>query len=246
MAAPTVPKGSRSARPHPSRPTLTHQDVVDAALKLIDSDGLENFTMRALAKTMGVYPTALYYHVGSKAQLLAAVATRVFDEVVLPDEHRLGWERWLTEVAELCRKAMHRHPEIAQMAGNQMVVSTTCMPMVERIVGVLERTGFVGPDLVHAYNALLGFILGWTALELSAEPSGVESDWKSELSQELRGLDPNAYPALNRNMAGLENNAFMARYDSGRTHPMDDSFQASMRILLAGLRAQLSESGHAQ
>lgn len=241
MAASPQSRTSRTAPPGPARTPLSQQDVVDAALKLIDTDGLENFTMRALAKAMGVYPAALYWHAGSKPLLLAAVSTRVFDEVVLPNEHQLSWDQWLTEVVELCRAAMHRHPEIAQVAGSQMVVSATAMPMVERIVGVLERAGFAGRELVHAYNALVGFILGWTSLELSAEPSTVDAGWKEEFSQQLRSLDANAYPALNRHMAWLENHAFMTRYDSGRTNPMDDSFHASWQILLDGLRAQLAE-----
>ncbi len=242
VTAPAGKGSSRSARKKPDRRPLSHQDIVDAALKLIDSEGLENLTMRSLAHTMGVYPATLYWHAGSKAELIAAAAGRVFDEVVLPDEHQTGWEEWLEKVANRCRVAMHRHPEIARIAGSQMVVSTTALPMVERIVGVLERTGFTGPALVHAYNALTGFILGWTTLELSAEPSGVDISWKDEFAGQLHALDANAYPSLKRNMKRMDNHAFMTRYDSGRTHPMDDSFQAALKILVAGLRSQLAST----
>jgi AcrR family transcriptional regulator len=239
----TAPAGkgrSRPARKKADRRPLSHRDIVDAALKLIDSEGLENLTMRSLAQAMGVYPATLYWHAGSKAEVVAAVAGRVFDEVVLPDEHQVGWDEWLADVANRCRVAMHRHPEIARIAGSQMVVSTTALPMVERIVGVLERAGFTGADLVHAHNALTGFILGWTTLELSAEPSGVDVSWKDEFAGQLHALDANAYPSLKRNMQQMDNHAFMTRYDSGRTHPMDDSFQAALKILLAGLRFQLA------
>ena len=196
--------------------------------------------MRALADALGVYPTALYWHAGSKPLLLAAVSARLFDEIVLPDEHHMEWDEWLTEVAFLCRAVMHRHPEIARIAGSIMVITPTAMPVVERIVGVLERAGFANTELVHTYNALLGFVLGWTTLELSAEPSGVDLSWKEDFSHQLAALDPNAYPALSRNMALLENSAFMIRYDSGRSRPMVSSFSAALAILIAGLRTQVS------
>ncbi len=221
------------------RPPLSATDVVSAAFALIDRDGVEGFTMRALADAMGVYPTALYWHAGSKPLLLAAVSARLFDEVVLPDEHHMEWDAWLTEVAFLCRAVMHRHPEIARIAGSIMVVAPTAMTMVERIVGVLERAGLADGELVQAYNALIGLVLGWTTLELSAEPGGVDLSWKEEFSRQLAALDPNAYPALSRNMRLLENNAFMIRYDSGRSRPMVNSFTAALEILIAGLRTKM-------
>ena len=90
---------------------------------------------------------------------------------------------------------------------------------------------------------MLGFVLGWTTLELSAEPSGVDVSWKEDFSRQLGGLDPQAYPALNRNMALLENNAFMIRYDSGRTRPMVTSFTTAIDILIAGIRTTMHVQG---
>lgn len=222
-----------------SGPPLSEDDIVSAALRLIDARGLDRLTMRSLALDMGIYPTSLYWHAGSKAKLLASVASRVFEEVVLPDEHDLGWEEWLSEVARRVRTAMHRHPEIARVSGSLMVTSVIVMPIAERIVGVLERAGFRDSALVPAYNTYVGFMLGWTTLELSAEPTGEAGDWKSEFAAQLRNLEPNAYPALRRNMERLENQAFLTRYDSGRRRPMDDSFASALKVLVDGLRAQL-------
>lgn len=230
-------KGSREKTG--KRSALTRGDVIVATIALIDEAGIDGFTMRALADRLDVYPTALYWHAGSKSELLAAASSRVLDEVLLPDEHRMAWGEWINEVGHRCRAALHRHPEIAMIAGSQMVVTATAMPMVERLLGVLERAGFRETDLLDAYNTVIGYILGWTTLELSAEPAGVTEAWREEFSGRMRDLDPNAYPVVARNRETVENNAFMVRYESGRTRPMDRSFAAGLDAVLRGLAAQL-------
>ena len=227
----------RSRRPSRAQPRqLSRDEVLDAALRLVDTHGLEALTMRALAQDLGVFPTALYWHAGTKAQLVAAVSARVFDEVILPNEHELGWEDWLAEVARRWRAAMHRHPNLAPVIGSQLVVSTTALPFVERMVGVLERAGFAGDDLVDAYNGMTGFVVGWVTMELSSEPSDADEGWKGAYAEQLNALSQNSYPVLTRNMSLLENNAFMTRYDSGRARPMDRSFAFALDTFLRGLR----------
>lgn len=220
-------------------PALTRDDVIDAAVRFIDERGLEALTMRALGNELGVYPTTLYWHTGNKAQLIAAASARIFDEIVLPDERSTEWGEWLAMVARRCREAMHRHPNLAPIAGSQLVVSTSAMPFVERVIGVLEQAGFSGQGLVDAYNSVIGLVLGWVTTELSAEPRDVDPTWKDDFAGELRSLNPNSFPALNRNLALFENNAFMTRWDSGRIRPMERSFEAALDLLLRGLRSTL-------
>jgi AcrR family transcriptional regulator len=49
-----------------ARDTLTLEQIVDAAVELLDAEGLEGLNMRALGKRPGSAPTAVYWHVGSK------------------------------------------------------------------------------------------------------------------------------------------------------------------------------------
>ena len=49
---------------------LTRERIVEEAIALIDDEGLTGFSVRALARRLQVYPTALYWHVGgAKADL---------------------------------------------------------------------------------------------------------------------------------------------------------------------------------
>ena len=231
--------GPRNRARRGSREPLSREEVVDAAVRYADEHGLEALTMRALAKEMGVYPTALYWHVGSKPQLVAAASARVLDDIVLPSVHGMNWDVWLGEVAPLCRAAMHRHPNLVPIMGSQLAVSTTAVPFVERILGVLEGAGFTGAELVDVYNTVIGFVLGWVTLELSAPPSDAEAGWQKGFAAELRGIDPNTFPVLARNLPLLENNAFLTRWESGRDRPMDRSFDVALDVLVRGLHSKI-------
>lgn len=55
--------------------------MVDAALELLDRVGLPDLSMRRLGEELGVQPSALYWHVASKQELLAAVSGRILAPV---------------------------------------------------------------------------------------------------------------------------------------------------------------------
>jgi AcrR family transcriptional regulator len=59
--------------------SLTRPQIIDAARALLAEQGLAGLTMRRLAQSLEVAPGALYYHVPSKQDLLAAVAEQILD-----------------------------------------------------------------------------------------------------------------------------------------------------------------------
>src|SRR5260370_37217393 len=67
-------KTARRGRPAAAAPAaegLNKQRGVAAALALIDAQGVEAFSMRALAQALGGYPTALYWHVPKRDAVVA-------------------------------------------------------------------------------------------------------------------------------------------------------------------------------
>lgn len=75
--------------PWPARPAtggetaipLKHDEVVDAAVRILRTHGLADLTMRRLARELGVQPGALYWHVDNKQTLLVQVCERMLAEV---------------------------------------------------------------------------------------------------------------------------------------------------------------------
>lgn len=219
---------------------LSLETIVLAATEFIDERGLDALTMRALAERMQVYPTALYWYVGSKSRLIAIAAARLFTEVAVRPDDGISWQAWLRSTAWAIRDAMHAHPNLAPVVGSQLAVDlSSATDYLESLLGVLTKAGFSGEPLVHAGNAFNATVIGWVCVELSTEPaeSGRDAGWKSRFAERLEGLPGQQYPIINGLLPGIANRAVMLRWDSGASNPLTASFEFAVETMIAGLDA---------
>ena len=73
------------------RETLTREHIVSVSIDLLDAEGLEGLNMRALGRRLDSAATAVYWHVGSKDNLIALAGDQVWSEITLPDLDLAGW-----------------------------------------------------------------------------------------------------------------------------------------------------------
>ena len=125
---------------------LNADEVLDAALTLLGEVGLRGFTMRALAQRLGTYPATIYWHVGSRTDVLSAVGNRVLDEAMnaVPDAVTTPWDEWLRALGHAYRDAMKQHPTLAQVSITHFDPEVAVPDQLELVVGVLARAGFRG------------------------------------------------------------------------------------------------------
>ena len=130
-----------------TKPTLDAGTVLRAALELLDEVGLRGFTIRALAQRLETYPATIYWHVGSRTEVLTAVGDLVLLEAMaeLPDASSTPWEEWLAEFARAYRRAMLAHPTLAQIAVTHFDAEVVIPDLLERVVSVLSTAGFAAP-----------------------------------------------------------------------------------------------------
>src|SRR4051794_39854993 len=73
--------------------------IVDAAIRVMDADGLDALTMRRLGREMGADPTAMYRHFRSKDELLLAVCDRLLGSMLDALEPGDGWRSTLRDMS---------------------------------------------------------------------------------------------------------------------------------------------------
>lgn len=61
------------------RNTLTADQIVQATIALLDAEGLDGLNMRSLGKRLDAAPTAMYWHVKSKDNLVRLVTDEVWN-----------------------------------------------------------------------------------------------------------------------------------------------------------------------
>jgi AcrR family transcriptional regulator len=214
------------------RPAVTPAEIVAVALSIIDEDGFQALSMRGIATRIGVFPAALYWHVGNRAQLLALVCETVLARIELPPDD-LGWRDWLFTFGLRTRQVIGQHPRFAAYFVTNIQTSKRSLTIADRTLAALERGGFMGNDLVRAYNAVLGTIFGWTSGEFAAGDAA--ADAREAIESAVLGDHGETYTHIRRAWPLAANRTFMLRWESGTTSPMESSYELALTALLEGL-----------
>ena len=210
---------------------VTREVVLATALEIIDRDGVEALSMRRLAAALGRDPMILYRHAPGKAALLDGVVETVLAQLHV-DPAAPDWAGQLRSVARSYRALALAHPHVVPLLVTRPLATPlalrprgTLRPL-EDLLALLTHAGFSGPDALHVYRALFGFLNGHLLNELQEL---VENPDETEdlLRLGLHRLPLSEFPLL-RSLAHA-----LAAYD-GATE-----LESGLDILLTGLAATL-------
>jgi AcrR family transcriptional regulator len=133
------------------RTPLSRERIADAAMAIVDAEGLGGLNMRRLAEELGTGPASLYAHVSGKDELLQLLIDRVAGEVprIEPDPER--WQEQVKEYMRAVRKVLVAHRDLAGAALANIPTGPNAVAAMEGLLGIL-RAGEL-PDQVIAFAA---------------------------------------------------------------------------------------------
>jgi AcrR family transcriptional regulator len=211
---------------------ITRDVVLAAALQIIDADGADGLSMRRLARALGRDPMILYRHAPNKAALLDGVAETVLAQLTV-DSPDLDWAAQLRTIARDYRALALAHPNVVPLLVTRPLATPlalrprgTLRPL-EDILTLLTRAGFSGPDALHIYRALFGFLHGHVLNELQELVDNPE-ETDDLLRLGLHRLPIGEFPLL-RSLAPV-----LAAYDGAA------ELERGLDILLTGLTVTLT------
>ena len=235
-------KAKRPRHSAPGAPPLDRPTIVRSALALIDEEGLENFSLRNLSARLGVYPTALYWYVPTRNDLMAQIVALVLDSVQ-PVAKRRAWQNYLRDLFQNYRAAVRAHPNVAPLIGTQLVANINMdLAFVEQLLKALARSGLTGLALVAGYNSVVASLVGFIAQEFAPMPSDDPTAWQISVQQRLLAIDRTEYPTVAENLPLLSNRAFILRWQNGAEAPLDASFAAFVEVVISGLEALVAKT----
>src|ERR1700729_1450085 len=135
------PLRGRSTRDRPAKAPLSQEAVVDAALAILKSDGLEGVTMRRVAAALDTGAASLYVYVSGREGLLQAMLDRVTATIDLeaPDPSR--WRAQLHSLLLRMHQALVTHPGIAAMTLADSPSTEPILRLTENLLGILLAGG---------------------------------------------------------------------------------------------------------
>ncbi len=125
---------------------------------MIDREGAEAITMRALAERLGVTPMALYNHVDGKRDLLRAVADHVIAGAAFDGGHA-DWRDQIRHCFHTLRNLCLRHPGLPALLKLDGVAPASVFAPMHVALAALGKAGLDEADGLRTYFLLVGFTL---------------------------------------------------------------------------------------
>ncbi|CAJ1496528.1 TetR family transcriptional regulator [[Mycobacterium] kokjensenii] len=198
----------RRGRPPKTQAQLTRAAIREAALAVIDRDGIAALSMRSVAQLLGVDAKSLYHHVTDKDDLLDAVAEHLLGQLRVPAA--TGVLRTdLTALAHEFRRVTLAHPEAASLVLTRQLSTLSGLAPVEAILSVLRRAGADPEHAVHLVRVLVAGLIGILMREVSAGPTFGSSD-PADIAARQRALEDSGLPEVTAAAP------YLARFDSDR------------------------------
>ncbi|MFC4118050.1 TetR/AcrR family transcriptional regulator [Nonomuraea zeae] len=230
---------ARPQRPRREQPPLSREQIVSAALDLLDAEGVDALSMRKLGTRLNAGATSMYTHVANKDELLELVVDAVYGEVEVPAAADPdGWRAAITRFAHGMRAALLRHPWIVSVQGETGVayLGPNVLRQNEAILAVFEQGGFTLEAADQALNTVMAYVIGVSTSEAAwlttlARSGRSEQDWTASLwpAAEQAVQD---YPRLRK--------LYAARRDQNARATRDDEFGTGLECVLDGLAARFA------
>ena len=160
------------------------EQICQAALKIVDDEGLRELTMRRLADELGTGPASLYRHVSSRDDLLVEVADLVLGELEAPDP-ALHWREAVEQLARDLRRVLVGHRGLVVVSSNAPLLGPNAMRIRELFWSVMDREGCEAAFAVQTYSAVMHFVVCSAIFGAGAARKG-NTAWSGEANS---GLD---------------------------------------------------------
>ena len=221
-----MPRGAQDTRPR-----LTRERVLQAAVALADEAGIQALSMRKLGEQVGVEAMSLYKHVANKDDLLDGMVDSVFGEIELaPDEP--DWRIAMGDRATSVRSVLKRHAWAVPLMQSRTNPGPSTLSHLDALIGLLRAAGFSVILTAHALSVIDAYVYGF-AMQEKALPFDTEERSTEAIEDILAAMPEDEWPHL---VEFSREHVLKPGYDYGK------EFAWGLELVLDGLEVSLRRS----
>jgi len=147
-------------------PAHTVDQVVEAAVRLADAEGLAAVSMRRVATEIGAGAMSLYTYVANRDRLLDLMVDRVGAETTAVPITG-DWRADLLALAGTQRALMLAHPWLPAALPNRRLTGRNMLGYLENALAALAPTGLDGPTKMEVIALVTGLVASYVTGELA-------------------------------------------------------------------------------
>ena len=190
------------------------QRLIEAGRAFVESGGPDALSMRKVAAEVGVAPTAIYWHVGSREELLGAVLDAMIADLPRPAVRGRTPATRIASLARGMRSDALATSNMQQLARHLGRSAELFLPAQIALARELSAAGLHGTAAADAARAVLFVVGGFVLLEDSYRAAGPGVARNPEL---WRGVDdPAIDPELRAAMSRPTTPDALFEYTLGR------------------------------
>jgi AcrR family transcriptional regulator len=228
-------------RTRPRDRSLTQTDIVAAAMRVADAEGVDAVSMRRVARELHAGAMSLYWHVESKEDLQDLMLEQVEAEVQAP-EPTGDWRADLRVFAHNVRTAMLRHPWAMDFIGLRPPSGPNDARNADRLFAIFDGLGLDMATTIRLATTLAIYVNGAVQNEIR------EIRGEREMAQATAEMTPGELEALRgefeRRVRESGHYPHIVKLMDARIDPDDpatrgDRFEFGLGVMLDGIAAQL-------
>ena len=169
MAKPVVPADARRRR----RTTrtgvvLSHDLIVQTALRMLAEHGAAGLSARRLALALGADPSAIYRYFAGMDDLVLAIGDELVHRALREWEPGGDWREDLRSLGLRIHREYQAHPQAAVLTANRVSGREHEIAADEAVLGVLLRAGFAAGTAARVYHVFIDQTLAFAALDAAS------------------------------------------------------------------------------
>ncbi|WP_419994696.1 TetR/AcrR family transcriptional regulator [Streptomyces boninensis] len=185
---PPPPWGQPKKKSGPPRRTLSQAAIVDAAMRIVDAEGIDALSMRRVAQALDTGPASLYAHVRNKDELLQLLLDRAQAGLPRPEPDPERWQEQIKEVIRAARAQLAAHRDLAR-AADQVPLGPNSLINTETMLAVLRAGGLPPQTIAYAVDSLALYLVAVVVDDAAREQrmGHVAEPERSKLREEYTG-----------------------------------------------------------
>jgi AcrR family transcriptional regulator len=143
--------------------TLRRETVIEAALDLVDTDGLAALNLRKLAGRLGISAMTPYHYFDDKADLLSAMVGHALAPLAGDLDPKLPWDKQIDDAMHDLHHALELHPGVVELIIAESE-GARLDDFRQGLITTLQHAGLSRKRSADVLRSLTSYIVGYTLL----------------------------------------------------------------------------------
>jgi TetR/AcrR family tetracycline transcriptional repressor len=209
---------------------ISRETITEAALAILQMNGLSHVTMRNVAGELKVKAPALYWYIKNKQELLQLLAEHISSQIEFPVRMK-EWEEEIILLSLEIRRALLSVPDGAEIMMNTLPISNKRLYLIDKTLEIFHRAKFpehkifLSVTLINTY--VTSFVLDEHKQQNLLDEIGAEEVY-NQFTKAITSLPRSEVPYLYDHMLSPK-----AKIND------EESFLAGLQMILSGIKAEM-------